>query len=115
MAKTAKDKRIMVSPENYLKIELEEMFGSKNRWYACEKRGFPLDRDLIVLHYIENGGADNFAKRYRVEESRLKRVIWHTIHPLFMLKRCFRKTVLYVNDKTGLPAKKALRLCRMIS
>jgi hypothetical protein len=45
-------------------LEKEDILSSDNRWFAGEVLGHEPSDDEAALHYIKNGGADNFSKRH---------------------------------------------------
>ena len=52
----------------YLELEKEEMLSPENRWFAGEKLGHsPTDQEA-EMYYIQNGGAEGFAKRYLLKD-----------------------------------------------
>ena len=52
--------------ENHrLRVQLDEAFGPDNRWYCSRLCGKPVeDKTLLLAHFIRNGGAEDFARRY---------------------------------------------------
>ena len=49
-----------------IRQQVAEALGPTNRWFCCEKLGRHVDdADLLLTHYIKNGGAEDFAKRYQ--------------------------------------------------
>ena len=58
-----------VSFVEYLRLQMEEALGPVNRWYAGE-HGVHDDPESLLRYYIENGGAEDFARRYRVEDTK---------------------------------------------
>src|SRR5271170_3061182 len=48
-----------------LRKQLAEALGPVNRWYCSQAHGYPVeDPDLLWKYFINNGGADDFARRY---------------------------------------------------
>jgi hypothetical protein len=48
----------------YIDAELEEIFSPTNRHYAREKLGREPTDEELVWHFINHGGAENFAKKH---------------------------------------------------
>jgi hypothetical protein len=48
-----------------IRQQVAEALGPTNRWFCSEKHGCEVrDADLLLTHYIKNGGAEDFARRY---------------------------------------------------
>ncbi len=48
------------------RTQLAEAFGPTNRWFCSERLGRAVEEpEVLVTHYIRNGGAADFARRYR--------------------------------------------------
>lgn len=48
-----------------IRHQLAEAFGPTNRWFCSEAHGFEVrDAELLLTHYIKNGGAEDFARRF---------------------------------------------------
>ena len=48
-----------------IRFQMDEAFGSLNRWYCSEAHHCPVDdKDLLLTHYIKAGGAADFAERF---------------------------------------------------
>jgi hypothetical protein len=48
-----------------LRKQLAEALGPVNRWYCSQAHGYPVENpDLLWAYFINNGGADDFARRY---------------------------------------------------
>ena len=48
----------------YLAEQLNEMLGSFNRWVTGVALNHPPSDSEAVKHYIQNGGAEDFARRH---------------------------------------------------
>jgi hypothetical protein len=47
-------------------MQLIEALGDENRWYCSQKLLRPVhEEEVLMTHFIRNGGAANFAKRWR--------------------------------------------------
>jgi len=48
-----------------IRLQVAEALGPTNRWFCSEAHGQEVrDADLLLTHYIKNGGAEDFAERY---------------------------------------------------
>jgi hypothetical protein len=48
-----------------VRLQLAEAFGPDNRWYCSKSHGREIDDpELLLIYYIKNGGAADFARRY---------------------------------------------------
>ena len=46
-------------------LQLAEAFSPLNRWYCSQAHCREIhDQELLLVHYIKNGGAADFAQRY---------------------------------------------------
>ena len=45
--------------------QLAEALGPDNKWFCSQKSGHEVtDPETLVKHYIKNGGAEDFARRF---------------------------------------------------
>jgi hypothetical protein len=57
-----------------VRLQLEEAFGSLNRWFCSEAYGRPIDDpELLLEYYIKSGGAKDFADRFEEATGTLNR------------------------------------------
>jgi hypothetical protein len=48
-----------------VQVQLDEAFGSLNRWYCSQAHRRKIDdKELLLRYFINSGGADDFADRY---------------------------------------------------
>jgi hypothetical protein len=48
-----------------VRLQLAEAFSALNRWYCSQAHCREIDdQDMLLVHYIRNGGAEDFAKRF---------------------------------------------------
>ena len=48
-----------------VRLQLDEAFGSLNRWFCSEAYGREVyDEELLLIYYIKSGGAADFALRW---------------------------------------------------
>ena len=48
-----------------IRLQIAEALGPINRYYCSEKHGCDVrDAEKLLAHYIKNGGAEDFARRY---------------------------------------------------
>jgi hypothetical protein len=72
-----------------IRLQIAEALGPTNRWFCSEAHGCEVrDAELLLTHYIKNGGAEDFAKRYASGEIAL------TDHQIELLLRS-------ISDRTG--------------
>jgi hypothetical protein len=51
--------------EMRIRLQLEEAWGSNNRWFCSEAFGREInDLELLLIYYIKSGGAADFARRF---------------------------------------------------
>ena len=50
--------------EKYIKLEKEEMLGAYNKHCAYQRLGRAPSDNEAAMHYVLNGGAANFHKKY---------------------------------------------------
>ena len=56
-----------MSFQEYVRMQLEEALGPVNRWYCSQRHGYDVrDPDKLVEHYVRNGGAESFSRRFRI-------------------------------------------------
>ena len=60
--------RIVLSQEEYMRRQIEEMFGETNMYYVREKLGREPTKEEVEWWYIEHGGPEDFATRYVQEK-----------------------------------------------
>lgn len=49
-----------------VKCQLAEMLGDDNKWFCSKYYGKMIDDpDTLIRYYVDNGGADDFARRFR--------------------------------------------------
>ena len=61
--------RVVLSQEEYMRRQIEEMFSAENKYFAWKKLGHePTDKE-VEWWYIEHGGPEDFAKRYVQEKA----------------------------------------------
>ncbi|MCU0679342.1 MAG: hypothetical protein MUC28_02760 [Planctomycetes bacterium] len=53
-----------ISFKEFLDMQKKEMLGETNMYYASKAAGHQVSSDEAALHYIKNGGAADFRKRY---------------------------------------------------
>ena len=56
-----------ISPEErfeYMRMQIEEMFSLTNLHFAKESLGHEPNRQEVMLHYIQQGGARDFREAY---------------------------------------------------
>jgi len=57
-----------------VRLQLAEAFGPINRWFCSEFYGRRIDDpELLVIYYIQSGGAADFAERYDEAMGKLNR------------------------------------------
>ena len=56
--------RIVLTQKEYMWRQIEEIFSSENRYFVWEKLGRSGTDMELAWHYILNGGARDFARRY---------------------------------------------------
>lgn len=50
--------------KRYIELERQEMLGEHNKYLAYKALGRSPDDNEAAMHYIKNGGAEDFHKRY---------------------------------------------------
>ena len=50
--------------QKYLEIQRGEMLGALNKYYARQKLGREPTESEAIMHYIKNGGAEDFFARF---------------------------------------------------
>lgn len=60
--------RVVLSQEEYMRRQIEEMFSAENKRSAQEALGHEPTKKELEWWYIEHGGPENFAKRYVQEK-----------------------------------------------
>lgn len=56
----------MMTFSEYLRLQILESLSSENRWYCSEYYQREIsDPEILFRYYIQHGGAENFAIRYR--------------------------------------------------
>ncbi len=68
MAAEKENEVIVVPLEIYIAMQVGEILGPVNMWLAGEKLGRLPTPDEAALHYVENGGAEDFAHRHACAE-----------------------------------------------
>jgi hypothetical protein len=57
-----------------IQMQLDEAFGSLNRWFCSEAYHREItDPETLLIYYIKSGGADDFARRYDQAMGKLNR------------------------------------------
>jgi hypothetical protein len=50
-----------------IRLQIAEALGPTNRWFCSEAHGCEVrDVELLLTHYIKNGGAEDFARRFEL-------------------------------------------------
>jgi hypothetical protein len=50
-----------------IRLQLAEALGHVNRWYCSQCHGQRIDDpNTLLIHFIKNGGAKDFARRYEI-------------------------------------------------
>lgn len=50
--------------QEYMCLQRREMLGEVNKYFAFMKMHRPVSDSEAIMYYIENGGAEDFFKRY---------------------------------------------------
>lgn len=57
-------KKVATNVDLFLTLQMREMLGDLNRYYASLVLGHPPNDSEAVMHYIFNGGAVDFRRRH---------------------------------------------------
>ena len=63
---TKTNKTVLSSFKEYMKSQLDEIFGDFNKWVTGERVKHPPTAEEIVKNYLENGGPEHFAETHDV-------------------------------------------------
>ncbi|MDQ5958049.1 MAG: hypothetical protein QG665_395 [Patescibacteria group bacterium] len=59
-----KVKKFVIDAAARMRAQLEEMMGDVNRWFTGLAVGHDPNPHEMALHYINSGGAEDFARRH---------------------------------------------------